>query len=126
MRFSAWYGVLVGILLLGQWGFFLASGNVPELTEAPKEIAFHIAAELLMAIALLVGSIALLLRRRWGTAIYLIGLGMVVYSVINSPGYFAQQGQWGPVAMFAVLLVLSVAAAVPPARLLGRGRRAGI
>jgi len=33
---------------------------------------------------------------------------MLVYSVIVSPGYFAQQGQWGLVAMFAILLALAV------------------
>jgi hypothetical protein len=34
----------------------------------------------------------------------LLGLGMVIYSEIVSPGYFAQLDQWGPVAMFALLL----------------------
>jgi len=34
----------------------------------------------------------------------LVGLGMVMYSEIVSPGYFAQLGQWPVVAMFAVLL----------------------
>jgi hypothetical protein len=37
---------------------------------------------------------------------------MLVYSVIASPGYFAQQGQWALVAMFAVLLILSVISVV--------------
>jgi len=31
-----------------------------------------------------------------------------VYTVIVSPGYFAQQGQWPLVAMFAVLLILAL------------------
>ena len=29
---------------------------------------------------------------------------MAIYSEINSPGYFAQPGQWALVVMFAVLL----------------------
>lgn len=34
---------------------------------------------------------------------------MLLYSVIVSPGYFAQLGQWALVGMFALLLVLAVA-----------------
>jgi phosphate/sulfate permease len=30
---------------------------------------------------------------------------MAIYSEINSPGYFAQRGQWALVGMFAALLV---------------------
>jgi hypothetical protein len=41
---------------------------------------------------------------------------MLTYSVIASPGYFAQQGQWALVAMFAVLLVLAIGCAVAVAR----------
>lgn len=37
--------------------------------------------------------------------VLLLGLGMVMYSEIVSPGYFAQRGQWAFVAMFAVLLL---------------------
>jgi hypothetical protein len=32
------------------------------------------------------------------------GLGMVIYSEIVSPGYYAQLGQWAFVAIFAILL----------------------
>ena len=34
--------------------------------------------------------------------------GMVLYSVINSPGYFVQKGQWPMVGMFAILFFLAV------------------
>jgi hypothetical protein len=112
MAFSAWYGIVVAVLVVGQWAFLLASGNVPELRDAPREIAFHIAAELLMALVLLVGSVGLLRSWSWAAVVYLVGAGMVVYSVINSPGYFAQRGTWVLVAMFMVLLVLTVAAIV--------------
>jgi hypothetical protein len=33
---------------------------------------------------------------------------MLLYSVIVSPGFFAQQGQWIFVGMFAVLLALAL------------------
>ena len=37
-----------------------------------------------------------------------LGHGHVALYVIVSPGYFAQKGQWELVAMFAVLLILTV------------------
>jgi hypothetical protein len=33
---------------------------------------------------------------------------MLLYSAINSPGYFAQSGRWPVVGMFAILFFLAV------------------
>jgi len=41
----------------------------------------------------------------WSQTVLLLGLGMVIYSEIVSPGYFAQLGQWAFVTIFAVLLL---------------------
>jgi hypothetical protein len=41
----------------------------------------------------------------WGNKALLVALAMTMYSEINSPGYFAQLGQWALVAMFGVLLL---------------------
>jgi len=35
-------------------------------------------------------------------------MGMLLYAVINSPGYFAEKRQWPMVGMFAVLLILAL------------------
>lgn len=104
MKFASWYGISVGALIVLQWIFFLATGSVPELQTAHWEIGLHISAELLLALALLAGGIASLQSIRWGEKVLLVALGMAIYSEINSPGYFAQVGQWALVAMFAVLL----------------------
>lgn len=108
MKFPAWYGISVGILIILQWIFFLATGSVPELRTAPWEIGHHIAAEVLLALTMLTGGIATLRSKRWGERILLVALGMAIYSEINSPGYFAQLGQWALVAMFAVLLLAAL------------------
>ena len=104
MRFAAWYGIVVGTLMVVQWAFLLASGQVVELRSEPARIAFHLAGELVAAVGLVVAGSALLRRLAWAKSLYLFALGMVVYSEIVSPGYFAQKGQWGFVIMFAVLL----------------------
>jgi hypothetical protein len=77
---------------------------IPEFQTAPWEIAFHLAAEFTTALLLLSGGIATLKTMLWGKQILMAGLGMVIYSEIVSPGYYAQLGQWAFVAMFAILL----------------------
>jgi hypothetical protein len=104
MKFSAWYGILVGLLMVAQWMFAIVSSSVPEFQTTPWAIAFHLAAELTTALMLIIGGIASLKVNIWGRQILFVGLGMVIYSEIVSPGYFAQQSQWAMVIMFAVLL----------------------
>lgn len=103
MKFPAWYGILVGLLMLAQWSVSIFSGTVPEFETAPWEIAFHLAAEISTALMLIVGGVATLRQSPWSRQVLLLGVGMVIYSEIVSPGYFAQLGQWALVAMFAVL-----------------------
>ncbi len=116
MKFAGIYGIFVGVLMFAQWAFFLSTGQVPELQSEPYRIAFHLAAEFATAAGLIVAGIALLRHLAWGAACYLFFAGMLGYSVIASPGYFAQQGQWVLVGMFAVLLGLAVSTALSVAR----------
>ena len=105
MKFPACYGILVGLLMIAQWTFSILAGGVPEFQSAPWEIAFHLAAELTTAVVLLIGGITALRSSARPKQILLLGLGMVIYSEIVSPGYFAQLNQWVFVAMFAMLLL---------------------
>ncbi len=111
MKFPAWYSILVGVLMIGQWGFFLAVGAVPEVQTEPIALAFHLAAECATAICLVAGGLALLRQAVWSKKLALLAAGMLAYTTIVSPGYFAQQGQWPLVAMFVGLLVLDCVSA---------------
>ena len=112
MTFAGWFGILVSIVIFGQWGFFLATGQVPELKTEPIRLSFHLAAEFGTAILLLISGIALLNQMPWARTLYLIAVGMLAYSVIVSPGYFAQEGQWPFVGLFIGLLALAVVSVV--------------
>jgi len=59
---------------------------------------------------LIAGGIGLLLKTSWGLFVYLVALGMLFYTAIVSPGYFAQKGQWIWVGFFAILIVMGVVA----------------
>ena len=108
MRFAGWYSIVVGFLMLAQWSFFLAAGQVPEVQTAPVALAFHLAAEAATALGLIVAGVGVLQRRPWGRTAAYIAFGMLIYTVIVSPGYFAQQGVWPLVVMFVVLLGLAL------------------
>ena len=88
MKFSAWYAILVGFLMIAQWIVSILSGGVPEFKTEPWRIGFHLAAEMSTALMLIVGGIAALRSSVWAKQILSVGLGMVIYSEIVSPGYF--------------------------------------
>jgi hypothetical protein len=108
MKFAAWYCLIVGVLILISWLFFFVAGQVPEVQTEPYRIATHLVAEAATAAALIVAGIGLLQQRAWAAPAALVALGMLLYTVINSPGYFAQQGAWPLVAMFVALLILAL------------------
>jgi hypothetical protein len=108
MKFSAWYSILVGILMIGQWGFFLGTGQVPELQTELIRIAFHLAVELITAIMLVFGGYLLLKKTSLSKQLALVAAGMLLYTTIVSPGYFAQLGEWPIVIMFGLLVVTNL------------------
>ncbi len=112
MKIAGCYGVFVGVLMLAQWIFFLATGQVPEIQTEPYRISLHLAAELITAAGLIISGVALLKNTSWSRKAFLFFDGMLVYSVIASPGYFAQLGQWVLVGMFALLLLLAIVCAL--------------
>jgi hypothetical protein len=108
MTFASLYAILVGIAMIGQWAFSLARKQVPELKSEPLRLGFHLAGEFLTAVALIAAGLGLLLSASWGRQIYPVAVGMLLYTVIVSPGYFAQKREWPMVGLFTVLLVLAL------------------
>lgn len=108
MTFTAIFAITVGVLMIGQWAFFYLSNQIPELRSEPYRIAFHIAGELITAVGLIVAGVGLLMGGAWAEWLILLALGMLLYTIIVSPGYFAQRGQWPLVGMFALLFILAL------------------
>jgi hypothetical protein len=112
MIFAAVFALVAGTGMIGQWVLSLVSSQVPELETEPLRIRFHLAAEFATALALVVGGFGLLTEQAWGRWFYLLAAGMLLYTVIVSPGYFAEKGQWAFVGMFAVVLLLALVSIV--------------
>jgi hypothetical protein len=108
MRFVKISSIVFGLLMLIQWLFFLASRNVPELQSAPVEISFHLAIEFITAILLIFTGFSLQAPNRRDYVVSAFAQGMLAYTVVNSAGHFAQNGQYAFMAMFAILLIIAV------------------
>ena len=108
MSFPAIFAIIVGVGMIGQWTFSYLSKQIPELKTEPIRILFHLAGEFITAVALIAGGVGLLGGWAWGVPVYLVATGMLLYTAIVSPGYFAQKGQWGWLLMFGVIIVLAL------------------
>jgi hypothetical protein len=104
-RRAAWYAIAVGVLMGGMWLVFVLTGQVPELATEPWSIGMHLAAEFLTALVLVASGVGLLRARWWGERLYLVGMGMLFYTLVQSPGYYLERGEPVFVAMFALLAV---------------------
>jgi hypothetical protein len=106
----AWYAIAVGLLMAGWWTVDLRAGALERPDRTRAELGLHLLAEFATAAALVAGG-ALLLTT--GTAgLTLVGLGMLLYTVIQSPGYFLARGEREPAVLFALLVVATLAALV--------------
>lgn len=94
--------------MLLMWIMFYITGSIPELTTEPARILLHILAELATAISLIFAGFGLLKLKIWGYQLYLLATGALIYTIIQSPGYFLQNGEFVFVAMFAGLLISAV------------------
>ncbi len=110
MRIVAGFLLVVGVGIAGLWGVLLAAGQVPEVAEGRVDIWFHIVAELLTAALLIAAGVALLRRSARARLLAAVSLGALVYTAINSPGYYAQSGDVAMVGMFAAVLLAAAAA----------------
>lgn len=105
---GAVYSVIVGIIMIGTWTTLYVTDSIPEIRAEPIRIIMHILAEMVTAVTLIIGGIGFLTSRRWGFPLYLVSTGMLLYTLIVSPGYYAQKGEITFVGMFTVLIALAV------------------
>ena len=103
-KIIAYYSIFVGISVIAMWTMIL-------LTETPKEgkteLSFHLFSEFLMALLCLASGILLLRKKPISRLLNILGLGMVIYSVLNAAGYYGEKNEIPMMIMFIVLLILT-------------------
>lgn len=108
MKFAAIFSIIVGAGMIVQWTMSYLGKQIPELKTEPIRIWFHIAAEMVTAFCLLISGVGILRSVPWSLNLFLISMGMLFYTAIVSPGYFAQQGKWGWLAMFSAIILVGI------------------
>lgn len=106
---AATYSMIVGLSMIAMWSGFYFTDAIPELKTEPIRVSLHIAAEIATGVCLIVGAFGLYRSREWGVKVFLVLMGMLLYTSIVSPGYYAQKEVTGFVLMFAIITVVSVA-----------------
>lgn len=107
-KISGAFQVLVGTGMIGIWILNFLGGEIPELQSEPWSISMHILAEVVTAILLLISGLSILLKGHKMSALYYIAFGALIYTLIASPGYFAQLSNWVAVALFLAMLVITI------------------
>ncbi len=82
--------------------------QIPELKTERVAIGFHITAETTMGILSLLSGVFLLIGFSWAPYFFILAIGLVIYAVVNSAGYYGQKKQWSLVIMFGIILIASV------------------
>ncbi len=112
MAFPAIYAIVVGLAMIVQWSVSYFTRQIPELASEPIRIGFHLAGEMMTAITLVMSGIGLLVGTPWAGAVFLISMGMLFYTAVVSPGYFAQKGQWIWLLIFGVMILVGILAII--------------
>ena len=107
-KLASIYSIIIGIAMICLWVVFLITNQVPQINTGPLEISYHLVAEFLTAILLLISGFGLFTKKAWGFHLYLISMGMLLYTVIVSAGYYANLGDMIMVGMFTVFQVFTI------------------
>ncbi len=102
------YSIAVGTLMVLMWSFLYFSSAIPELSQEPYRILMHLIGEITTAFVLIVSGTGLYFKRKWGYHLYLLGNGMLVYTLIVSPGYYLQNKNLVFVFMFFLLFIMTI------------------
>ncbi len=107
-KVAAFFSIIIGVAMMGLWLLLYITSNIPELTAEPIRISMHILAEVVTAVMLILGGIGILTGMKWAKEIYLLSMGMLIYTLIQSPGYYMESEDYGFVIMFVIMLALAI------------------
>ena len=97
----------------------LATDQVPELQTAPYEITLHLIAEFSTAILLIISATLLFIGNKKGHVLINIAYGMLLYTLIVSPGYYLDLGDLPMALVFGGMFILTIVALLQHHRLSG-------
>ena len=105
IRGFSFYAVMIGIIILSIWVFIIFSG---EIKEGKIEIIFHVISELLMALASIISGFLVFKKMIIGLVLGLISQSAIIYSVVNTIGYYWQTNEFAMVPLLIIVFVFSI------------------
>ena len=103
-KIVGYYSIFIGIAVIAMWTMILFAQNPPE---GKTELTFHLLSEFIMALLCLFSGILILGNKPIGKFLNVLGLGMVIYSVLNAAGYYGESNEFQMVMMFIILFILT-------------------
>jgi hypothetical protein len=104
-KIIAWYSVFIGISVIAIWIVTLLNQDVPE---GKLELSFHLISEFIMAFLCLLSGIMLFKNKSYAKFLNTLGLGMVIYSVLNAAGYYAGKNEPIMMILFLTLFIFTL------------------
>jgi hypothetical protein len=105
---AASYSIFVGVCMVLAWIVLIITGALPDLADQPLIMYYHLAAEAVTAILLIIAGAALHKQKKWATRFYYIASGALFFALLNATGYYAQRDVMIPVLIFTLLTVLNL------------------
>ena len=106
-KIVSFYSIIVGIAVISMWTIILLK---QEIAEGKIEMSYHLFSEFLMAVLCVISGILLLFNNKKAKLLNILGLGMVIYSVLNAAGYYGERENVPMLVMFTVLFLLTTSA----------------
>jgi len=106
-KIVAYYSIFLGISVITMWIMIFQTETPPE---GRIELSFHLFSEFIMALLCLVSGILMLRNKPMSRFLNILGLGMVIYSVLNAAGYYGEKNEFPMMIMFIMLLILTTIA----------------
>ena len=103
-RLISYYSIILGFGIAGLWMIILKNS---EIQEGKTEMVFHLLSEFLMAAICILSGFKLLMRHKSAVPVNIIGHSMIIYSVLNAAGYYAERGEILVMVIFLALLLIS-------------------
>ena len=103
-KVTAVYTIIIGISMIIMWLLLISTDQVSEIKTEPIKITYHLIAEFLTAALLVIAGFGLFTNQKWSFHMFLISLGMLLYTVIVSAGYYAEKGDIAMISQSGAML----------------------
>ena len=105
---AAIFSILMGLMMLGTWGYLLLFNQFPAVRTVPLETAYLLVAEFLTAASLVVAGYGVLVHEQWALALLLVAFGELIYCTVRYAGEVGQSGSLAGLVFFSSVAVAAL------------------